>query len=110
MTVLSVNLNKIAVLRNSRGGQEPSLEVAAEAVIAAGAGGITLHPRPDQRHVRPGDVHDVARLLRNRVDAEYVALLERWGCDVVTTATPEEAEARPVPDFQASAERNCPPE
>lgn len=68
MTLLSVNLNKIAVLRNSRGGSEPSLAAAAEAVIAAGAGGITLHPRPDQRHVRPADVHTVAALLHGRVE------------------------------------------
>lgn len=68
MTLLSVNLNKIAVLRNSRGGHEPSMLAAAEAVIGAGAGGITLHPRPDQRHVRPGDVHDLAVLIAGRVE------------------------------------------
>ena len=68
MTLLSVNLNKIAVLRNSRGGHEPSMSAAAEAVILAGAGGITLHPRPDQRHVRPSDVHDLAALIAGRVE------------------------------------------
>jgi pyridoxine 5-phosphate synthase len=60
-TLLSVNLNKIAVLRNSRGGSEPSMLKAAQAAVAAGCGGITLHPRPDCRHVRPQDVHDIAR-------------------------------------------------
>lgn len=68
MTLLSVNLNKIAVLRNSRGGAEPSLLTAAEAVINAGAGGITLHPRPDQRHVRPDDILALAALIRGRVE------------------------------------------
>ena len=66
MTVLSVNVNKIAVLRNSRGGAEPSVAAAAEAALAAGAGGITVHPRPDQRHIRPGDVRELAALVAGR--------------------------------------------
>ncbi|EQD33869.1 Pyridoxal phosphate (active vitamin B6) biosynthesis PdxJ, partial [mine drainage metagenome] len=53
MTQLSVNVNKIAVLRNSRGGDEPSVLQAARTCIAAGAQGITAHPRPDLRHTPP---------------------------------------------------------
>jgi len=68
MTLLSVNLNKIAVLRNSRGGDRPGLRRAAETVIAAGCGGITVHPRPDQRHIRPDDVMLLAELCRGRVE------------------------------------------
>ena len=68
MTVLSVNVNKVAVLRNSRGGSEPSVVAAAEAAIAAGAGGITVHPRPDQRHIRPDDVSALARVVAGRVE------------------------------------------
>ena len=68
MTVLSVNVNKIAVLRNSRGGGEPSVVRAAETAITAGCGGITVHPRPDQRHIRPQDVVDLATLVRGRVE------------------------------------------
>lgn len=68
MTLLSVNLNKIAVLRNSRGGNEPDLLRAAQTCIEAGCGGITVHPRPDLRHVRPGDVRALATLLRGRVE------------------------------------------
>jgi pyridoxine 5-phosphate synthase len=56
LTRLSVNLNKVALLRNSRGADLPSLDRAAETVLAAGAGGITLHPRPDLRHARPDDI------------------------------------------------------
>lgn len=56
MTVLSVNLNKIAVIRNSRGGALPSVDQAAGVCIDAGCGGITVHPRPDMRHIRPDDV------------------------------------------------------
>jgi|SRR5579863_2027642 len=66
MTRLSVNVNKIAVLRNSRGGNEPELCTAADACIAAGAAGITVHPRPDQRHIRPDDV----RALKAWIDGQ----------------------------------------
>jgi pyridoxine 5-phosphate synthase len=68
MTLLSVNLNKIAVLRNSRGGDEPDMATAANTCIDAGCGGLTVHPRPDQRHVRPDDVRALAQLLRGRVE------------------------------------------
>jgi pyridoxine 5-phosphate synthase len=63
MTRLSVNLNKIAVLRNSRGGALPSVSTAAGVVLAAGAQGLTVHPRPDLRHIRADDVAALARLL-----------------------------------------------
>ena len=66
MTVLSVNLNKVALIRNSRGGAIPSVVKAARTALAAGAAGITVHPRPDQRHALPGDVADLAALV-----AEY---------------------------------------
>lgn len=68
MTVLSVNLNKVAVLRNSRGENEPDVCTAARVCMEAGCGGITVHPRPDQRHVRPDDVRQLARLTRDRVE------------------------------------------
>ena len=65
MTRLSVNLNKIAVLRNSRGGHRPDLLAAARVVLAAGAHGLTVHPRPDQRHIRAMDVRALAHLLES---------------------------------------------
>lgn len=71
MTSLSVNLNKIAVLRNSRGGVAPDVVAAARCVIAAGARGITVHPRPDQRHIRADDVHALAELLRGFPHIEF---------------------------------------
>lgn len=64
MTLLSVNVNKIAVLRNSRGGSEPDVVRAARTCLAAGAHGITVHPRPDQRHIRPDDVRALSLLTR----------------------------------------------
>lgn len=68
MTKLSVNVNKIAVLRNSRGGHEPDVSAAAAACIAAGAAGITVHPRPDQRHIRADDVRALNALIAGRVE------------------------------------------
>ena len=66
MTVLSVNVNKIAVLRNSRGGEAPDVVRAARACLDAGAHGITVHPRPDARHIRHDDVLALAALCRER--------------------------------------------
>jgi pyridoxine 5-phosphate synthase len=62
-TKLSVNLNKVALLRNSRDTVIPSVVDAAVTAIEAGADGITVHPRPDMRHIRPDDVYDLAELL-----------------------------------------------
>jgi pyridoxine 5-phosphate synthase len=64
MTALSVNLNKVALLRNTRTIGIPSVLHAAEIALAAGADGITVHPRPDGRHVRGPDVEELAGLLR----------------------------------------------
>lgn len=66
MTLLSVNVNKIAVLRNSRGGAEPDVIRASQTCLDAGAHGITVHPRPDQRHIRPDDVRALSLLARAR--------------------------------------------
>lgn len=63
MIKLSVNVNKVATVRNSRGGRIPSVVEAARVCIAAGAPGITVHPRADARHITLADVHDLAALL-----------------------------------------------
>ena len=63
MIALSVNVNKIATLRNSRGGDIPDVLTAVDTCVAAGAQGITVHPREDQRHIRPTDVQDIAERL-----------------------------------------------
>lgn len=105
MTVLSVNLNKIAVLRNARGGNEPDLARAADTCIRAGCGGITVHPRPDRRHITAEDVALLAGLTRGRVEfniegnpfaaprAGYPGLME-----LVRQARP--AQATLVPDSE----------
>ncbi len=63
MISLSVNVNKIATLRNSRGGDIPDVLTAVDTCIAAGAQGITVHPREDERHIKPADVQDIAERL-----------------------------------------------
>jgi pyridoxine 5-phosphate synthase len=63
MIFLSVNVNKIATLRNSRGGDIPDVLTAVNTCIAAGAQGITVHPREDERHIKPADVQDIAERL-----------------------------------------------
>ena len=60
MTRLTVNLNKVALLRNTRDVGYPSVLETAKLVLEAGAHGITIHPRPDQRHIRRSDVPDIA--------------------------------------------------
>ena len=70
-THLSVNLNKVALVRNTRHLGIPSVTRAATLCLQAGAHGITVHPRPDQRHIRDSDVHDLAALLKDWPDREY---------------------------------------
>lgn len=70
-TALSVNLNKVALLRNTRTIGIPSVTRAATIALEAGAHGITVHPRPDERHIRAHDVHDLAALLKDWPAAEY---------------------------------------
>ena len=72
MVRLSVNVNKVATLRNSRGGHEPSVVDAVRVVVEEGAHGVTVHPRADERHITPRDVRDIAAFLAPRRDAvEY---------------------------------------
>ena len=71
MVRLSVNVNKVATLRNSRGGREPNVVEAVGVCIAAGAPGITVHPRADRRHITPDDVRAIARTVRSHPGLEY---------------------------------------
>jgi len=80
---LSVNVNKVATLRNARGGDRPSVRQAAEVAIAAGCHGITVHPRPDERHIRRADVLALAAWLPVELNIEgypgdeWLRLVER---------------------------------
>lgn len=71
MTMLSVNLNKVALIRNTRSNGIPSVVHAARLALEAGADGITVHPRPDGRHVRAADVAELAALLSEWPAAEF---------------------------------------
>ena len=71
MTALSVSLNKVALIRNTRSNGIPSVLHAARIALEAGADGITVHPRPDGRHVRAPDVAELAELMRNWPAAEF---------------------------------------
>jgi pyridoxine 5-phosphate synthase len=70
-TALSVNLNLVAMVRNRRPLDFPSVTRAATIVLEAGAAGITVHPRPDERHIRAGDVRELAALLKAWPQAEF---------------------------------------
>jgi pyridoxine 5-phosphate synthase len=104
MTRLSVNLNAVAQLRNRRNLPWPSVTGIARLVLEAGAEGITVHPRPDERHIRRGDVFDLATLIRGAfADAEYniegypseafLALVEAVRPDQVTLVPDDPAQA-----------------
>ena len=71
MTVLSVNVNKIALLRNSRGRDFPSVVGFSEQLIDLGVKGITVHPRPDERHVTRRDVYALSEMLRDKPQVEF---------------------------------------
>ncbi|MEX0962791.1 MAG: pyridoxine 5'-phosphate synthase [Pseudohongiellaceae bacterium] len=71
MTVLSVNVNKIALLRNSRGRDFPSVLDFSEQLIELGVKGITVHPRPDQRHITRRDVYELSEMLADKAQVEF---------------------------------------
>lgn len=70
MTKLSVNINKIATLRNSRGGNNPDVAQAAIDIQRFGADGITVHPRPDERHIRYNDVYSLKKVIHTEFNIE----------------------------------------
>ncbi|GIX34649.1 MAG: pyridoxine 5'-phosphate synthase [Lysobacteraceae bacterium] len=110
-TALSVNVNKVAVLRNSRGGRQPDPLEAAEVCLRAGAQGITVHPRPDRRHVTAEDVLALRELCRGRGELNvegnpfaaprpgYPGLLE-----LVRQARPEQVTLVPDADGQITSD------
>lgn len=95
MTKLSVNINKIATLRNSRGGDNPNVLKAAIDVQRFGADGITVHPRPDQRHIRYQDVRDIKKIITTEFNIEGNCR-EQSFIDLVLDVKPEQVTL--VPD------------
>jgi pyridoxine 5-phosphate synthase len=99
MARLSVNLNKVALLRNSRHTGVPDLLTFAEIVLAAGAAGITVHPRPDERHIRRADVPALAELMRSRrptIELNIEGYPDARFHDIVSDVRPEQCTL--VPD------------
>ncbi|MBC7534113.1 MAG: pyridoxine 5'-phosphate synthase [Ferruginibacter sp.] len=95
MTKLSVNINKLATLRNSRGGDNPNLVQAAKDIERFGADGITVHPRPDERHIRYQDVFDLKKIITTEFNIEGNPTEKRF-VDLVLANTPTQVTL--VPD------------
>lgn len=98
MTKLSVNINKIAVIRNSRGGTLPDVVKWAEAIERFGADGITVHPRPDGRHIRYDDVRAIKRAIKTEfnIEGNPIESFAELVCDVrptQVTLVPDAADA-----------------
>ena len=96
MTKLSVNINKIAVVRNSRGGNMPNLLEAALNIEKFGADGITVHPRPDARHIRYSDVRELKANITTELNVEGNPI-ESF-CELVEQVRP--AQVTLVPDAE----------
>jgi pyridoxine 5-phosphate synthase len=102
MTRLSVNLNKIALLRNQRDIGIPSVIDSAETVIKAGAHGITVHPRPDQRHIRFSDVYELAQMVSVEFNIEGNPFAGKY-MEIVRAVKPNQATLVPdAPDANTS--------
>ncbi|RFZ91773.1 pyridoxine 5'-phosphate synthase [Mucilaginibacter conchicola] len=95
MTRLSVNINKIATLRNSRGGNNPDLVQVAKDCESFGAQGITVHPRPDERHIRYNDVFDLKKIVTTEFNIEGNCQEQKF-VDLVLASKPEQVTL--VPD------------
>lgn len=99
MTKLSVNLNKIALLRNQRDIGIPSVTESAKTVIKAGAYGITVHPRPDERHIKYSDVYELAEAVTVEFNIEGNPFLGKY-MEIVSKVRPNQATL--VPDSPAA--------
>lgn len=103
MTKLSVNINKIATIRNSRGGNTPDLLQAAQDAERFGAQGITVHPRPDERHIRYQDVYDLKPLLKTEFNIEGNPKIQKF-VDLVLDIKPEQVTLVPDVDNQLTSD------
>jgi pyridoxine 5-phosphate synthase len=111
MTRLSVNVNKVATLRNSRGGTVPSVVEAVRVCVDAGAPGITVHPRADERHIRPADVFEVADVLasmRNRVEYNIEGDPRPGLVELVEKVRPDQCTLVPVRPGEITSEAGWP--
>jgi pyridoxine 5-phosphate synthase len=103
MTKLSVNINKIATIRNSRGGNTPNLLQVALDAERFGAQGITVHPRPDERHIRYQDVYDLKPLIKTEFNIEGNPKIQKF-VDLVLDVKPEQVTLVPDGDNQLTSD------
>jgi len=111
MVSLSVNVNKVATVRNSRGGSQPSVIEAVRACIDAGAPGITVHPRADARHITTADVHAIAAELAplgGRVEFNIEGDPRPGFLDLVLEARPDQCTLVPVKPGEITSEAGWP--
>ncbi|MEE3465165.1 MAG: pyridoxine 5'-phosphate synthase [Candidatus Cryptobacteroides sp.] len=104
MTRLSVNINKIATLRNARGGNMPDVTRAAQDCERFGAQGITVHPRPDERHIRYSDVRAIRPLITTEFNIEGNPTVDSF-VDLVLEVVPDQVTL--VPDSQSAITSNA---
>ncbi|MGB1013496.1 MAG: pyridoxine 5'-phosphate synthase [Nannocystaceae bacterium] len=112
MVRLSVNVNKVATLRNARGGREPDMIEAVDACLRAGAPGITVHPRADQRHITPTDVQRISERLaglRDRVEYNIEGDPRPDLIDLVCTVKPHQCTLVPVMPGEITSQAGWPP-
>src|ERR1700749_4414952 len=95
MIRLSVNINKFATLRNSRGGNNPDVVKAADDAQRFGADGVTVHPRPDERHIRYQDVSEIKKIIRTEFNIEGNCQEQKF-IDLVLKTKPDQVTL--VPD------------
>lgn len=103
MTKLSVNINKLATLRNSRGGNNPNLIKAATDIERFGADGITVHPRPDERHIRYNDIFELKKIVTTEFNIEGNCNEQKF-VDLVLANKPTQVTL--VPDEQGQLTSN----
>jgi pyridoxine 5-phosphate synthase len=104
MTKLSVNINKIATLRNSRGGHNPSVVQVAIDAQAFGADGITVHPRPDERHIRYADVREIRPIIKTEFNIEGNCREQKF-VDLVLETQPDQVTLVPDAEGQLTSDR-----
>lgn len=103
MTKLSVNVNKIATIRNARGGNIPNLVEYVKLIESYGADGITVHPRPDERHIRYQDVYDLSKIIKSEFNIEGNPRYQKF-IDLVTDVQPTQVTLVPDAEGQLTSD------
>ncbi|HMC84439.1 MAG TPA: pyridoxine 5'-phosphate synthase [Chitinophagaceae bacterium] len=103
MTKLSININKFATLRNSRGGNNPNVLKAAQDAQLFGADGVTVHPRPDERHIRYADVKEIKKIITTEFNIEGNCREQKF-VDLVVELRPQQVTLVPDAEGQLTSD------